>query len=473
MRRPIYALFVGMSLTLTACSSKREGSGTAELWLTTTDQKSLLEKKNIDRSAEKAPDATITIDPDKTYQDMDGFGYTLTGGSALHIHNMSDAARTDLLQELFGTEKGNIGVSYLRVSIGASDLDENTWSYSDLPEGKTDEKLKGFSLAYDTLHLIPVLKEVLQIAPDIKILGSPWSPPVWMKDNKDTRGGSLLPEYYDSYARYFVKYIEAMRSHGIRIDAITIQNEPLHPGNNPSLLMLPEQQAEFIRDHLGPAFEQAGIDTKIILYDHNADRPDYPISILDDPETAKYVDGSAFHLYGGEIGALSEVHRAHPDKHLYFTEQWVGAPGDFEQEMTWHTENLIIGASRNWCRTVLEWNLAADENLDPHTDRGGCDRCLGAVTITGDKVTREPAYYIIAQASRFVRPGSVRIGSNMPAHVPNVAFKTPDGQYICIIQNTGEREQHIAIKLKEETIPVKLGAGAVGTLVVDIPGNSE
>jgi glucosylceramidase len=228
--------------------------------------------------------------------------------------------------------------------------------------------------------------------------------------------------------------------------------------------MKAEAQKEFIKNHLGPIFEENNIKTKIILYDHNADRPDYPISILDDPEAAKYIDGSAFHLYGGEIEALSEVHEAHPDKNLYFTEQWVGAPGDFAQEMGWHTENLIIGATRNWSRNVLEWNLAADENQKPHTDRGGCDRCLGALTISGDSVTREPAYYIIAQASKFVRPGSIRISSNEIEGLPNVAFKTPEGKIVLIVQNKAEKEKILELKIGNESKTVKLPAEAVVTL---------
>ena len=456
-------------ITLFACKGHEEQNLKADLWLTTLDQSSLLEKQEVVLSQNQKDSLNaveVIIDTTMSYQEMDGFGYTLTGGSALHINRMSDSAQTALLQEMFGTGEEELGVSYLRLSIGASDLDKKPFSYNDLSEGQTDVKLENFSLANDTLNVIPVLKEILQINPDIKILGSPWSPPVWMKDNKDTRGGSLLKEYYPVYAQYFVKYIEAMKAEGIRIDAITIQNEPLHPGNNPSLLMLAEDQAEFIKDHLGPAFERNDIHTKIILYDHNADRPDYPISILNDPKVAKYVDGSGFHLYGGKIEALSEVHDAHPDKNLYFTEQWVGAPGDFAQEMSWHTENLIIGAPRNWSRNVLEWNLAADENQDPHTDRGGCDRCLGAVTIEGDKVTRNPAYYIIGQASKFVRPGSVRVASNQTENIPNVAFLTPDGKVAVILQNTAKEEKSISVQLGEKTAEVQLPAGAVGTLVL-------
>lgn len=447
-----------------ACNQQKE-TQKAGFWITSLDQSSLLKKTEIDINGteEVGSAATIVIDTSKSFQGIDGFGYTLTGGSALHINKMSDPARKELLQELFGTGENDLGVSYLRISIGASDLDEAPFSYNDLEEGETDEALEKFSLANDTLNLIPVLKEILEISPGIKILGSPWSPPVWMKDNKSTIGGSLKKEYYPVYANYFKKYIEAMKNQGITIDAITVQNEPLHPGNNPSLLMLAEEQKAFIKDHLGPVFEKNGISTKIILYDHNADRPDYPISILDDPEAAKYIDGSAFHLYGGEIDALSKVHEAHPDKNIYFTEQWVGAPGDFSKEMSWHTENLIIGATRNWSRNVLEWNLAADENQEPYTD-GGCDRCLGAITLSGDKVIRNPAYYIIGHASKFVRPGSVRIASNEPENLPNVAFKTPEGKIVLILQNKSEEKKTIKVKVSEKEVHLSLEAGSIGTL---------
>lgn len=437
----------------------------AKIYITTLDGSQLLQKTDIAAITTATPDKNIEVDPTTTYQEMDGFGYTLTGGSAMHLSKMSAPARARILQELFGTGPDDIAVSYLRLSVGGSDLDERPWSYNDLPAGETDEALAKFSLAYDTLYLVPVLKEILQIAPDLKLMGSPWSPPAWMKDNKDTKGGSLLPEYHQVYADYLAKYVQAMAAEGITIDALTIQNEPLHPGNNPSLLMLAEQQSEFIKTNLGPLFEELGIETKIIIYDHNADRPDYPISILNDPEAAQYIDGSAFHLYGGTIDALSEVHEAHPTKNLYFTEQWVGAPGNFEGNLGWHVENLIIGASRNWSKNVLEWNLAADENQDPHTDRGGCDRCLGALTITGDEVIREPAYYIIAHASKFIPPGSIRIASTTLDDVPNVAFKTPDDALTIILQNKNATAKTIGIHIGDTSIRVTLPAKSVGTLV--------
>ncbi|SKB34823.1 glycoside hydrolase family 30 protein [Maribacter arcticus] len=469
-------VFIFLAL-VASCAEKQKNEGdatkaSAKIYITALDKSQLLQEHDVATKSTTTPAGTIQVDPSTTYQEIDGFGYTLTGGSALHISNMSAPARTALLQELFGTSTNSIGVSYLRLSVGGSDLDEYPWSYNDLPKGATDVELAQFSLAYDTLYLIPVLKEILKISPELKLMGSPWSPPVWMKDNKDTRGGSLLPEYQAVYANYLAKYIQEMAKQGITIDALTIQNEPLHPGNNPSLLMLADQQANFIKNDLGPTFKNLGIKTKIIIYDHNADRPDYPISILNDADAAQYIDGSAFHMYGGEIEALSEVHEAHPTKNLYFTEQWVGAPGDFAGDVAWHNEVLIIGATRNWSKTVLEWNVAADEHQNPHTDRGGCDRCMGALTIIGDSVVRNPSYYIIAQASKFVSPGSVRMASTTLDNVPNVAFKTSDGELVTILQNKEAAAKTIEIQLGETAVFVEMPAKSIGTLVYKNPNGS-
>jgi glucosylceramidase len=441
----------------------------ATLWLTTPDQKQLFReqpgKLAFQKPTKAASGPVIELSEQQQYQGIDGFGYCLTGGSAELLHRMEAAERAKLLREMFATDGSNIGVSYLRLSIGASDLDAAVFSYDDVPAGQTDPELKQFSLAPDRRHLLPVLKEILAINPGIKLLGSPWSPPAWMKTNGETKGGSLRPEFYDAYARYFVKYVQGMAQEGVRIDAITVQNEPLHPGNNPSLLMLAEQQAEFIKKHLGPAFRTAKIDTKIIVYDHNADRPEYPLTILNDPEAAQYVDGSAFHLYAGPIEALSKVHDAHPAKNIYFTEQWIGAPGKFAGDLTWHVRTLIIGATRNWARTVLEWNLAADPQQQPHTP-GGCTECLGALTLDGNKVTRNPAYYIVAHASKFARPGSVRLGSTAPDKLPNVAFRAPDGRHVLIVLNDAATPQTFRIRRQPgQEAAATLPAGAVGTYV--------
>jgi len=432
-------------------------------WLTDPAKGILFKKQPV--AAGGTAEVTIKVDAGKVYQGIDGYGWALTGGSAQHIVKMSASARAALLKELFGTAGNAIGGSYLRVSIGASDLNDHVFSYDDLPAGQTDTGLAHFDLGPDRADVIPVLKEILKINPTIRILGSPWSAPVWMKTNHDTRGGSLKPEYYGVYARYFVKYIRAMAAAGIRIDAITVQNEPLHPGNNPSMYMPANEQTAFVKV-LGPAFRRAGIRTKIIVYDHNCDKPDYPISILDDAEARQYVDGAAFHLYAGKIEALSEVHKAYPMKNLYFTEQWVGAPGDLTKDIAEHVEKLIIGATRNWSRNVIEWNLAADPQSNPHTDRGGCDRCLGAVTIDGDRVTRNPAYYIVAHAAKFVRPGSVRISSETTeGTLPNVAFRTPAGKRVLIVLNTGNTTRSFAIADGVHKTTETLAAGAVATYV--------
>ncbi|GAB4024047.1 glucosylceramidase [Spirosoma koreense] len=423
-----------------------------------------VEQPSLQPAATDQGSATISVDASQTYQPIDGFGYTLTGGSAMLLHRMDADARKAILNELFSTSGKGIGVSYLRISIGASDLDERVFSYDDLPAGETDPTLAKFSLAPDQKHLIPILREILTINPAVKILGSPWSPPTWMKTNNNSKGGSLKLDCYDVYARYFVRYIQGMAKEGIRLDAITIQNEPLHPGNNPSLLMLPAEQALFIKNNLGPAFRKAGIKTKIVLYDHNADRPDFPITVLNDAEARKYVDGSAFHLYAGPISALSEVHKAYPDKNLYFTEQWIGAPGNLKTDLVWHVRELIIGASRNWSRTVLQWNLAADPHQKPHTP-GGCTECLGALTIDKNTVTRNPAYYNVAVASKFVRPGSVRIASDGPKSLPNVAFRTPDGRLALIVLNDSGSSQAFIIRNGDKSVGATLSAGAVGTFV--------
>jgi glucosylceramidase len=437
-----------------------------EAWVTSPLNNVLFKRQNISLYFGDVvnQNPTITIDAAQTFQTIDGFGNCLTGGSATLLNHMSNTSRAQILKELFATDENNIGISYLRISIGASDLSDRVFSYNDLPAGQTDVEMTKFSLEPEKADLIPVLKEILAINPNIKILGSPWSAPTWMKTNNASKGGSLKPEYFEAYALYFVKYIQQMKAEGITIDAITIQNEPLHPGNNPSMYMTPEDQTNFIKKSLGPAFVAAGIKTKIIVYDHNADRTDYPIQILNDPEAAKYVDGSAFHLYAGSIEDLSKVHNAFPAKNLYFTEQWVGAPGNLVADLAWHVRTLIIGGTRNWCRNVLEWNLASDPLYDPHTS-GGCDQCLGTITINNDAVTRNPAYYILAQTAKFVRPGSIRIDSNLPSNLPNVAFKTPEGKKVLIVLNDNNASQQFNIKINGKSVNTSLDKGAVGTYV--------
>jgi len=409
----------------------------------------------------------IEVDTSQRFQTIDGFGYTLTGGSAyLLMQKLSKEQRNALLKELFSTDENGIGVSYLRISIGASDLDDAVFSYDDLEKGKTDPTLANFSLSADDENLIPVLKEILLIAPDIRIMGSPWSAPSWMKTNNSTKGGSLRVEFFDVYSRYLVKYIQEMTKRGITIDAITLQNEPENPNNNPSMVMTAEEQTKFVGSFIGPAFTAFGINTKIVVFDHNCDHPEYPISILENGRAKRYTNGTAFHLYLGDISALSKVHDAHPDRNIYFTEQWTSGKGDFGGDLNWHIKNVIVGATRNWSRTALEWNLANDPQFNPHTDEGGCTECLGAITI-GDSVVRNVSYYIIAQASKFVRPGSTRIGSTDISDLPNVAFVNPAGHKVLIVLNEAAEVKTFGIRYSKQTATATLPPGSVGTFVWD------
>ncbi|MCD8739205.1 glucosylceramidase [Mucilaginibacter roseus] len=434
-----------------------------ELWLTKGDKTSLFAKQNVAIAfkQETNNNATIEVDSTQTYQSVDGFGFALTGGSAMLINQLNATDKTALIQELFGTDGGGIGISYLRVTLGASDLSAVPFTYDEITTGISDTELKQFSIDMEKKDLIPVLKMILAVNPNIKILASPWTAPTWMKDNQGYYGGSLKKEYYGVYAQYFVKYINAMKAEGITIDAITPQNEPLNAYNNPSMFMSSADQKIFVRDNLGPAFESAGLNTKILIYDHNLDHPEYATDILRDAAAAKYIDGSAFHLYGGNISAMSAVHDAAPNKNVYFTEQATFGNGSFDGDLKWHTSNLIIGAMRNWSRNVIEWNLASDPKFDPHTV-GGCDACQGAITV-GTSVSRNVSYYIVAHASKFVRPGSVRIGSTSVNDLQSVAYKTPSGKKVLIVLNNTGSTLTFNIRYNNKLAASTLAGGAVGT----------
>lgn len=471
VRQPMYVLLILAGFSF-KCSKDDQPdppvvttASDIQFYQTSADGSSLLQKqKQTLKFSDKTNSyPTLKVDSTLRYQEIDGFGYSLTGGSAIVLNSLSATERNKILRELFSKDSSALAISCLRISIGASDLDPAPFSYDDVPDGQTDVSLEKFSIQPDRANLIPILKQILEINPEILIMGSPWSAPPWMKTNRNFKGGSLKNEYYAAYAQYFVKYIQSMKAEGITIHAITVQNEPLHPGNNPSMLMEAPDQRDFVRDYLGPAFENAGIKTKIIIFDHNCDKPDYPISILNDAAAKKYIDGSAFHLYAGEITAMNTVHEAHPDRNLYFTEQWTGKNESFASNFMWHTQNVVIGSLRNWSRIVLQWNLANDSNFGPHTD-GGCSECKGALTIGGG-IIRNPSYYILGQISPWVPPGSVRIGSDILPGLQSVAFLTPTGQKVLLVLNTTQDNQSFNIEYKGRRVTTLLKAQSAGTYV--------
>ena len=445
-----------------------EGSKDVEVWITKANEQMLLEKQVNYLSYITSPNyyETVDVNPAKVFQTVDGFGYTLTGGSATLINKMEISQQEKLLSELFSCSDKGICVSYLRISMGASDLDAEVFSYNDIPPSTEDLSLSKFSLSKDTINLIPILKKILAINPEIKIMATPWSPPLWMKNNKQSVGGGLLAQYYSVYADYFVTYLKAMKSQGINIDAVTLQNEPQHGGNNPSMVMSSAEQADFVAHHLGPKFQKENIKTKIIIWDHNCDNPSYPIDVLKNTEAKPFIDGSAFHLYNGSIEALSQVHQAFPDKNLYFTEQWTGANGSFAGDFKWHIKNVIIGSMRNWSKTALEWNLANDATFGPHTP-GGCTECKGAITITGNTYSKNVAFYIIGQVSKFVPASSKVIETTNFASIPNVAFITPNEKVILLVLNESEDTKIFNIGFGGKKAIATLPANAAGTFLLN------
>ena len=456
-----------MGALLVAAATTAAAQRPVSVWLTTDDGLNFLKPQTSLKWTRARAATGIDVDDSRKFQTMDGFGHALTGGSAQLLMKMSPGARTALLKQLFGTGPDDVDTSYLRVTVGASDMNDHVFTYDDMPAGVKDPQLQHFSLAEDEKDVIPVLREILAIQPKMKIMASAWTAPVWMKDNGAFKGGSLKPEFYGVYAQYWVKYLQGMQAHGIRIDALTPQNEPENANNTPSLLMTAEQEADFIGKYLGPALAAAGLKTKIVAYDHNCDHPIYSETVLRDPQAARYTDGSGFHLYRGKIDALTEVHDAFPNKNIYFTEQMVIPDHRQEhQSIAEPVARLIIGAPENWSRTVLLWNLAADPQNGPHTPDGGCPMCTGALTIDGDSVKRLVAYYTTAHASKFVPPGSMRIGSEADADsLPHVAFRTPKGKHVLIVSNTGKSEHEVHIRFKRHEADTELPAGAVATYV--------
>lgn len=457
---------------LTACSSGNSGGqGEVQVWLTTPDQSKLLHREESLKltKAKGTGENAIAIDEQTVYQQMDGFGASLTDSSAWLIANkLNDEQRQELMSKLFDHEAG-IGISYMRVPLGASDFALKSYTFDDMPAGQSDPELKNFSIDHDKEYIIPTLRQALAVNPDLKLMGSPWSAPGWMKTSDSVIGGSLKPEAYEPFANYFVRMIQAYEAEGVPFDAITLQNEPHYtPEDYPGMRMEPLQQAELIKKYIGPAFEKNDIKSKIVVWDHNWDEPYYPLTILNDPDALKYVDGTAFHGYAGEVGNQAQVHDAYPDKNLYFTESSGGAwSTDFGGNLKWDMENLIIGATRNWSKVVLKWNLALDENYGPTI--GGCKDCMGVVAINqgSGEVTFNSEYYSFGHASKFVKSGAYRIesGESVSGEIEQVAFKNPDGFIVLVALNAADAERELKVKLGGKYFAYAMPAGAAATFV--------
>lgn len=412
-----------------------------QVWLTLGDESRKLQQESelSWQGGTGDSEAAIAVDGTKRYQRMEGFGAAMTDSSAwLIMNSLDENQRQQLMRDLFTREGSGIGLSYLRLPMGASDFALQNYSYNDLPPGETDPDLLYFSIAHDAAYIIPSLQLARDLNPLLRLMGSPWSPPGWMKTTDSMNGGFLLPEFYRAFANYHVKFVQAYADANLPIDAVTPQNEPMHMiPFYPTMLMGARQQRTFIRDYLGPAFRDAGLDTRILMLDHNWDLTDYVLTVLSDAAAAEYIDGVAFHCYLGDVASQSTVHDAYPDKGIWFTEcsggRWAT---DFGGNLGWFMRNLVIGNFRNWGKSLLLWNLALDENDGPKN--GGCQDCRGVVTIdqaTG-AVTYNEEYYTLGHVSKFVDPGAYRIESTSDGDATprQVAFLNPDGSIVLIIE---------------------------------------
>lgn len=403
---------------------------------------SLEEKAAIPFGAERANQLTITVDERIRYQPIEGFGASLTDSSAWLLQDrLTDAQRKDALEKLFSPKNG-IGLSLLRQPMGASDFALEDYSYDDLPPGATDPELNSFTIKQDQRYIIPVLKEALALNPALKILGTPWSPPGWMKTSQSMIQGALLASAYKPLATYFVKFLKAYEAAGVPVYAVTMQNEPLNvPVDYPGMGMTAVEQTTFLRDVMGPAFREAGLKTKILVFDHNWNLIAFPLAVLADRKAASFAAGVATHCYGGEASAQEELHSRFPDKEIWFTEC---SGGDWQKgKLLEQQVHLIIEVMRHWSRSVILWNLALDQNHEPYL--GGCTTCRGVITVKHDAASAEVIptvdYTALGHASKFVKPGAVRIESNSfgRGSLEDVAFQNPDGSIALLVLNSGNQ----------------------------------
>lgn len=411
--------------------------------------------------------ATLSINEDVKFQEMDGFGAALTESSAYLINTLPDTKREEVIKDLFSDD--GIRLNFVRLPMGASDFALDSYTYNDLPIGTTDLDLEQFSIARDEAHVIPILKNAFNYNNQIKLMGSPWSAPAWMKTSGNLNHGSLKKEYFNTYANYFVKFIEAYEENGLPIYAVTLQNEPLHESwSYPSMKMSNDDQRDLIKI-VGPKFEEEAIDTKIIAYDHNWDQRTYPYKIYQDPIANSYVSGAGYHCYAGEVESQSLVHNAFPEKGIWFTECSGGAwSKNFGNNLVWNMENLFIGSVNHYSKAVLLWNIALDENFGPKN--GGCQDCRGVLEVRSDgTVERNVEYYSIGHFSKFVDSGAYRIESTIDGNKSLIAttFKNPNGEIVVVMCNTGSNQLKVKMNYDGLTTYHTLPSKSVSTLIIE------
>ena len=461
------ALVAGTVATL---GTAHAATGTAvSVWETTADQSKLLAPQTGATFATGASPAsqTITVNPSTTYQSMTGFGASLTDSSAWLIDNSPQ--RNTIMSKLFDPNAG-IGLDFLRQPVGASDFARSTYSYDDMPSGQSDPSLANFSIAHDNAYILPVLQQALALNPATTVMATPWSPPGWMKTSGSMIGGTLSTADYQAYANYLVKFLQAYKAAGVPVSLLSPQNEPEYsPSNYPGSTLTAAQETTLIGGYLGPAIKAAGLSTGILGYDHNWDDTGFPTTILGDSTASQYTVGTAWHCYAGNPSAQTTVHNAYPNKDAYFTEcsgsQSANTANTFSDSLDWQTENLIIGATRNWAKSVVTWNMALDPSGGPSMN---CTNCTGVVTVnnTAGTAAYNAEYYVLGQASKFVKPGAVRLDSNTfgSGNIEDVAFRNPDGSTALVVLNADTANAHtFGVSESGQSFSYTLPAKAVAT----------
>lgn len=419
------------------------------MWITTQSKIYMMKELPIEFS-DKISTAVLRIDPSITYQTIDGFGGTLSGSSAYLFMKMSAEERTAALKELFDPKEG-IGLESIRLSIGASDFSMDLYTYCD------EEGIENFAIPeIDKRDLLPVLKEIIAINPNVKFMASPWSPPAWMKTSKNLNSGTLRTAVYDDFATYFVKYIEAMKAEGITIDAITLQNEAQFVSYvHPSMRMSWSQQATIIGKHLGPKLKEAGLSTKILVLDHNFELFDYPIKVLSDTEAYPYIHGTAFHGYAGTPADIKNVTEQFPEKAIYQTELSGGGWNEEDNMKTlfYYMKDMLVPTIQNGSSNFMMFNIALDPMHGPTTPGGTfCEDCRGIVTIDleGKTVTKELEYYLLGHYGKVIRTGAKRIQAShigtMPDGLTSLAFLNPDGTKALVLVNDSGADTEVTVK---------------------------
>lgn len=461
LRFAVFAVFFGVVSGALAASASD-----VAVFVTTPDGTKLLAPEPS--LSFSAPPATgLVIDTERRHQVIIGFGAAITDASAYVIHNyLNETQRNVLMAELFGRSEG-LGLSFTRLTIGASDFSRTRYSYDDQSAGGRDPEVKNFSIAPMRDDVLPVVKQALAINPDLKVMASPWSAPAWMKSSGSLIKGSLLPEAYSAFAEYLTRYADALASEGVPLYALTLQNEPdFEPGDYPGMRVTPESRAAFIGGYLGPLLSKRHPEIRLLDWDHNWDKPDYPLAVLADTKAAPYIAGVAWHCYNGEPSAQGPVHDAYPDKETYFTEcSGGGWSPKWADALPWMAGSMVESV-RFWSKGVLFWNLALDEKSGPHL--GGCGDCRGVVTVDSKTgaVTRNLEYYILGHASRFVKPGAVRIDSGEPiVGINAVAFRNPDASLVLIAVNRTQATKSVSVRQGGRGFAYALAAGGVATFV--------